>query len=68
MMQESAAVLTVYDAIWEGLPVASRCHNCGNVACLDPRRLALDGHGRSRLAEVPLACSCGGTGADVLVG
>ena len=67
-MFESSMVLTVYDAISEGLPVAARCIACTSVRLLNPRDLAMSGYGRSQLAKVPFACECGSTQSDVVVG
>ena len=51
--------LTVYEAIWADETVATLCRACGRLETLDLRRLALNGHGRERLADIPFECVCG---------
>jgi len=59
--------LTVYAAIWADQAAASRCLACGQLHKLDLRRLAIDGHGRIRLSQIPFFCDCGSSDHEVMV-
>jgi hypothetical protein len=57
---------TVFDAIWDDQRAITRCSVCGCLHSLDLRRLALDGHGRERLCDLPFLCECGSTDHEVI--
>ena len=65
-MLECATTLSGYGAIWADNTAAFRCRACGQILKLDLRRLALDGHGRERLADIPFECDCGSSDHDVI--
>jgi hypothetical protein len=58
--------LTIYGAIWADELASSRCRACGRVQTLDLRRLAIDGHGQKRLADIPFECECGSLDRDLI--
>jgi hypothetical protein len=65
-MLKHLAPQTVYGATWADDTVYSRCRSCGLLEELDVRRLALDGHGRERLTDIPFECECGSTIHDIV--